>query len=110
MLPQINPCFFEEQIVSQKDLVLLAFFERPGSATDQIKQLENLKLQFSSQLTICLGEHLYLNWFKEKFNFNGTPFYLFLSNGQEMQRIYGHNSEFELKQEVDGLLSLNRAR
>ena len=104
MLPSINPSVFENDLISTKRLVLFAFIDRRESSADQFEQLKKLSLMFRSRLQIYLGEERYLKWFKEKFSFRGTPFYLFFSKGEVRHRLYGHTTESDLMKVIDSLL------
>ncbi len=85
----IHPENFEQEVVCESKPVLILCMPRTEEFENQLNILEDIGRKYGERLKVALLDEGFIEGFKEKYGFAGTPIFLLLAEGKEQKRLLG---------------------
>jgi thioredoxin-like negative regulator of GroEL len=101
----IRPENFKEEVLLERKPVLLVCMTDDDSFSKQWKVLENVAARYEKELKVGLLAPDSIEIFKKRLQIIGTPTFLLMREGQEINRILGVSDEKTLTSLIDQYIS-----
>ena len=85
----IRPENFQQEVAFETRLVLLLCMPRSESFPGQVKIIEDIAMNYPEEIKVGLIEEAYIDIFKGNLNIRGTPTFLLMDGGKEINRLIG---------------------
>ena len=89
LICSVRPENFTEEVMAEKRLVLLIFMLPDDTYPGQLKIAEDVAKKYHQDLVVGLPAEESMETFKKKFSIIGTPTFLLMRQGVEVNRLYG---------------------
>jgi thioredoxin-like negative regulator of GroEL len=97
----IRPENFTEEVILEKRPVLLICLARDDSFSTQLPVLQDIAEQYGSKLKVGLLAQDSMETFKKRLRIAGTPTFLLMMKGKEINRILGVSDREVLTELID---------
>lgn len=98
----IDQSTYESEVARSGQPALLCFFKNTVLHSETARLVEELSRQYDGSLPFYAVTETDHEFFFGKFNFLGTPIFIFLENGIERRRLLGEVSQERLRNFIDG--------
>jgi thioredoxin-like negative regulator of GroEL len=101
----LRPDNFQQEILDEQKLVLLACIHPGNEFRKQSELLKTVASRFDGGLKVCLLTHDGAKAIMDRFRVEGTPTYILLRQGREKERLLGETDLDTLSASVQPLLA-----
>ena len=98
---RIRPDNFDPEILNEEMPVLLSCVHQGEGFREQMAAIESVSEAYAGALKVCLLDDGFIGAFEKKLGVRGTPTFLLLKEGIEIDRMLGKASPLKPRLETD---------